>query len=114
MTTPDVDLRQLMSSTASTKRNPAVSGSQRAAAVANLTGLRCTPLIPVSTDVLARIGTDAPYNLYECYVLGAQDIVEGDILTIGGTDYPVRWAQAWTGVGPLSSYVHLAVEKVRR
>jgi hypothetical protein len=46
--------RRTMTVTASTKRNPAVSGGKIGTAVTQVASLKCTPLDPVDAEARAR------------------------------------------------------------
>ena len=81
--------------TASTKRSPAISSGKVGAAVANLTSLRCTPLDPVDPELRQRLTLNTPHEILQCYTEGGLDIVEGDILTVSSTDYPIRAVGEW-------------------
>lgn len=48
-------MRGMMTVTASTKRAPTMTGGKRGAAVANLTGLSCTPLLPLTAELEPRV-----------------------------------------------------------
>lgn len=63
-------MRRMCSVTASTKRKPAVVGAKRGLPAAKLSGLKCTPLDPPSTETLHREVTQAPMKLLETFVDG--------------------------------------------
>lgn len=60
--------RRMASKEASTKRPPAISGGKRSAPATNLTGLKCTPLDPVSAEIQRRVALDAPIELLQTFV----------------------------------------------
>jgi len=86
---------RLATETASTKRNPAIASGKRGSPATYLTGLRCTPLDPVDPEMRNRLNLDTPYELLQTFVVGAQDILEGDVLTLNGVDYPIRAVAEW-------------------
>lgn len=53
---------------ATTKRSPAVSSGKRGAPVANLTGLKCTPLDPVDAETRRRLGLETPHELKQTFL----------------------------------------------
>ena len=61
--------------TASTKRNPAISGGKRGAATENLTGLSITPLDPVTQDVIERLALESPVRLLETFIADSSGFV---------------------------------------
>ena len=84
----------------STKR-ATISSGKRGAAVANLTGLKCTPLDPVDAELATRAGLSTPLEVWQTFIQGGNDIVAGDILTVASSDYPIRavWDySAWDGL----------------
>lgn len=60
-------MRALMTATAATKRAPTIAGGKRGAAVTHLTGLPCTPLLPVTAEREPRA---LPHNAqaFECFL----------------------------------------------
>lgn len=57
----------LMTETAATKRAPTLSGGKRGAAVVRLTGLACTPLLPVTAEREPRPLPHA-VQVFECFI----------------------------------------------
>lgn len=80
--------------TVSTKRASYTSG-KRSAPAENLTGIKSTPLYPVSPEIRQRMGLDTPHTLVECFIEGDYDILTGDILVSGGVDYPIAALEKW-------------------
>jgi len=61
----------------STKRNPAIdSDGNRSDPVANLTGLKCTPLDPGSAEITQRSGTNAPMETMRCIISDSVNFVQ--------------------------------------
>lgn len=81
--------------TASTKRNPAPAGGKVGVPVAKLTTLKIMPLVPAPIDVLEYYRLRSARDVFVTYAEGAPDILEGDILTVAGTDYNVHAAGSW-------------------
>lgn len=102
-----------------TKRSPAMSASGRGEPAAHLTSdaLRCLPLDPADSqqarDLAFRLRqeTNAPIELLQTYVDADLDILEGDVLVVGGREYPVRNVGDWTWRG--SSFLALLVEDIK-
>ncbi len=69
----DQSMRAMCSVTASTKRNPAISGGKRGDPVQVIASMKCTPLDPSSSntrDMVVRSIPAAPTDLLECIVDG--------------------------------------------
>lgn len=98
--------------TASTKRAPASSGGKRGQPVAYLTEIRVTPLDPVDAETRQRLALNTPHELLQTFAHGGLDILEGDVLVVGTTEYPVRSAGQWAWRG--SEFVHLVLEELKR
>jgi hypothetical protein len=73
MNTPS--FRRMAVETASTKRPPALSGGKRGEAVTNLSGLKCTPLDPVSSEIQKRIALETPMELLQTFITDGQGFV---------------------------------------
>ena len=73
MNTPS--FRRMAIETASTKRPPALSDGKRGAAATKLTGLRCTPLDPVSAEIRKRVALDTPMELLQTFITDGQGFV---------------------------------------
>lgn len=66
-------IKRLLRVTASTKRQPAISGGKRGAAETKLTGVRCTPLDSInqySPDIRNRVELNTPHELLQTIVDG--------------------------------------------
>jgi len=94
MTTPS--FAKLATTSASTKRNPAISGGKIGAPVANLTGLSIVPLAPVSGEYVEKYKLESPRRSYVTYIEGSQDISVKDLLTISGSDYEILAVSPFT------------------
>jgi hypothetical protein len=73
MNTPG--FRRMAVEVASTKRPPAISDGKRGAATTNLTGLRCTPLDPVSSEIQKRVALDTPMELLQTFITDGSGFV---------------------------------------
>lgn len=98
--------------TASTKRAPAIAGGKRGAPVVNLASLRCMPLDPVDPELRQRLALTTPHELLQTFAIGPLDIVEGDILIVAATEYPIRSCAEWEWRG--SKFLHLVLEDLKR
>lgn len=98
--------------TGSTKRAPATSSGKRAAPAPHLASIRLTPLDPVDAETRQRLALNTPHELLQAFADGGLDIVEGDLLVVGGVEYPVRSAGQWAWRG--SEFVHLVLEELKR
>lgn len=106
-----IDLSDFLTLTASTKRL-AGTGGQTQEPIANLSGVKCTPVLPLSSDTLMRMKLDAPYLLREMYVGASYDIREGDYLIVGDLDYKIKNTQLWDAFG--IAFMQLIVEEQKR
>lgn len=103
-------LHDMMTVTASTKRQPAMSGGKRGEPTTNLTSLLITPLMLASMTgthaIRQAIGLEGTAEqLFETYteshthtdssvsVTQMPDIEAGDRLVIGSITYNVKWAE---------------------
>lgn len=105
----------LQTVTASTLRLPAIGASGKGGdAVENIASLACTPLDPLSDpDLIQRFGTQAGTEVLTTYVQGGLDIVIGDILKVGSTEYPIRAVGDWTWRPSATDYQMLIIEEIR-
>jgi hypothetical protein len=102
---------RMMTVTASTKRSPTVSSGKRGTMATRVSSLACTPLDPVDPDIRQRLALETPCELLQVFT-AETDIVEGDVLTIGSTDYPIRSVAEWTWKD--TSFLHLVLEDLKR
>ena len=94
----------------STKRATIVGG-KRSAPTTNLTGLLCTPLDPVDPELRRRMQLETPYEILQTFITGDPDIVEGDVLVVGSSEYPIRAVGDWTWRSTV--YRHLFLEDLK-
>lgn len=109
-----VALNRQMTGTATTKRPPAIANNRRGDPVANLSGVKHTPLEPgdpgQNADIRMTLATDTPYLIWRTFTHDSNDIVAGDVFVTGGREYPVitsvRWPRALhEDVGLLELYL---------
>jgi len=98
---------------ASTKRPPAVSGGKRGSPATSISSLVCTPLDPVDPELRERLGLETAHEVLQCFVQGGLDIKEGDLLVVGGTEYPVRAVGEWRWPPDAEDYLHLVLEELK-
>ena len=67
--------RRMANVTASTKRPPAISGGKRGEATTKLSGLKCTPLDPVSSEIRKRVALDTPMELLQTFLTDGSGFV---------------------------------------
>lgn len=104
---------KLATVTASTKRPPAIVSGKRGAPAVSVASLVCTPLDPVDAELRQRLALDTPHELLQCFIDNGVDVVEGDLLVVGSTEYPVRAVGDWYW-SPLSAdYVRLILEDLK-
>lgn len=73
MNTPG--FRRMANVAASTKRPPALSAGKRSAPATKLTGLKCTPLDPVSSEIQKRVALDTPRELLQTFLTDGDGFV---------------------------------------
>ena len=98
MTDATFDL--LSTTIASTKRPPAVSSGKRGSPATNLARISCIPLMPIDAQLQERLHLDGALKLWQTFVQADLDILEGDLLVIGSTEYPIRAVEEWPWRGP--------------
>ena len=98
--------------TASTKRPPAVSNGKRGELAAYLSTLKCSPLDPVSAEISQRVALNTPHEVLQAFI-GADDVREGDVLTVGGKDYPIKAVEDWANFRGVTFRV-LVVEDLKK
>lgn len=92
----------------STKRPPPITGGKRGPATTYLTDLACTPLDPVDAEVRQTFQLDTAHELLQTFVTGDPDVRQGDVLVVGGKDYPIKAAAEWAWRDTVT--VHLILE----
>jgi hypothetical protein len=94
---------------ASTLRNPSVATSGVTLdPVTYLADVLVLPLMPVTDDIVKRYALSSPREAFVTYAVGNPDILEGDILVVDGSQYPVRAASPWEP----HTYIEVIVDRV--
>jgi hypothetical protein len=96
--------------TASTKRVGAIVDGLEPDPVTNIATLKCTPLDPVDPEVDQGIDGLSFREILQTFVDGGLDIVEGDLLVVAGTEYPIRAVGDWYWPKSTADYVRLLLE----
>lgn len=113
-----MSLRVFCTIPVSTKRSTTLSNQRTGAAAAYLTGLLITPLWPLSPETIESLGISSPRESKETFFVPAPgvalpDIREGDVLTVGGVDYPIESVSEWTAVAGLPACLRIVVQVVK-
>lgn len=103
---------RLLTVTASTKRPPAVVSGKRGELAAYLSTLKCSPLDPVSAEISQRVALNTPHEVLQAFI-GADDVREGDVLTVGGKDYPIKAVEDWANFRGVTFRV-MVLEDIKR
>lgn len=83
--------------TASTKRNPAPSSGIVGAAVTKLASVTLVySPFPADPETVEKYHLKTPRKTYVTDIQSAVDIEEGDIMTVGSTEYKVVVVMKWT------------------
>ena len=101
-------LTRLATVACSTKRPPAIASGKRGAPAVHLAGLYCTPLDPLDPETRYRLEIETPHTLLQTFLGGDPDVVRGDVLVVGGKEYPIRRVSDWAWRADV--FVHLIVE----
>jgi len=101
--------------TASTKRRPAVSGGKVGAPVTNLASLSVVPLLPVSAETRESVQLESPREAKETYAFADSnntlpDVVEGDLLVVSGTEYVIKGVAEYSRPSG-GSFLHIVCEE---
>ena len=97
----------------STKR-ATFTGGKRGKPSTNLTGLKCTPLDPLTAEVAQRSTLNSPIEGWIAYIDGALDIKNGDVLVIGSNEYEIRAIGDYSNWGnSRTNWKELIVEEVK-
>ena len=64
--------------------------------------------MPITDDIRLKYSIESPRESLVAYILGSPDILEGDILVVGGIEYPIRAVGSWTP----HEYLEVIVDKV--
>lgn len=105
-------LARILTTPASTKRRPAMSGGKIGAMTTSVASLLVAPLAPVDADLQQRLALDTPHELLQTVCDGSYDVAEGDVLVVGSVEYPVRACEDWGAVRG-RSFRRLVVEQLK-
>lgn len=71
-------------------------------------------LMPVDPELRERLGLSGAAELLQTFTQGGLDIIEGDYLVIGTTEYPVRSVGDWPWrPDGTDNRLHIVVEQVK-
>ena len=102
---------QLASVTASTKRGGGYDANGLEIAYAEeIASLACLPLDPVDPQIALGIEGLGWQEALQTAVQGGLDIVEGDLLVVAGTKYPIRAVADWMWSPNAKIYMILFLE----
>ena len=103
--------------TATTKRNQDLGNNMRGAAVAYLTSLLVTPLWSLRPETVQSLGISSPREFKECYHVPTgdtlPDVVEGDVLVHGGTEYRIDHVAEWPDLDGGVPSLQIVVQQVK-
>lgn len=108
--------KDLATKTASTKREPAVSGSTVGAPATHLASLPVTPFQSASAELANEASIGDPREAKVCHAFTAvsgdlYDVREGDVLVVDGTEYPIRSVAEFNRGD--DSYLRIIVEETK-
>jgi hypothetical protein len=102
---------------ASTKRNTDLGNNLRGAPAAYLESLPVTPLWALRPETIETLGISSPREFKECYHVptgdSLPDVVEGDVLVHGGTEYRIDHVAEWPDLSGGIPTLHLVVTQVK-
>lgn len=101
---------ELASVTASTKRSGGIADGLEVGYVVHIASLECLPLDPVDPKLAQNIEGLSWREILQTAVEGGLDIVEGDLLVVGSTEYPIRSVADWHWPPDDTDYVILLLE----
>lgn len=97
--------------TASTKRSGGISSGLEAAYATEIVSLKCLPLDPVSAEIAQGFEGLSFREILQTQVEGGLDVVEGDLLVVNSTEYPIRAIEDRTWQPTSENYMVLYLEK---
>ena len=99
--------------TASTKRPPAIASGKRGVPATNIASLKCFPLDPISPELRQTLALNTPHEILQSYTEGGLDILEGDILAVGSSEYRIRAVGQWYWPMDSADYLYLVLEDLK-
>lgn len=109
----DLTFKLRATETASTKRPPDVSGGKRGTPSTNIASLACYPLVPIDAQLQERMHLEGAMKLWQTFAQGGLDILEGDLLCIDSTEYPVRYVEEWDWHPDSADRLLIVVEELK-
>jgi len=100
---------RLATVSASTKRSGGISGGLEAAYAVQIASLKCLPLDPVAPELAQEFEGLSFRELLQTSVEGGLDIKEGDLLVVGGNEYPIKSVANWTWPPDAKDYLTLVL-----
>jgi len=106
---------RLLTETASTQRATVNTGTgKRTAPSTNLASVTCTRLYPADQEVRQRLQLQTPHELYQVFVDGDVDVIEGDLWVQSTKTYTVRSVGDWPWHGTSDDYKTIVLEELKR
>jgi hypothetical protein len=99
--------------TASTKRVGAIVGGLEPAPTENIASLKCLPLDPVDPEVGQGVEGLSFREILQTFAEKGLDIIEGDLLVVGSTEYPIRAVADWFWGPDTADYIRLLLEDIK-
>lgn len=103
--------------TASTKRNQDLGNNLRGTPATHLASLAATPLWSLRAETIESLGISSPREYKECYHVPDSgtlpDVVEGDVLVHGGTEYRVDYVAEWPDLSGGIPALQIVVTQVK-
>jgi hypothetical protein len=101
---------QVMTEIAQIQREGAVDAfGVQGGPVTVITTLPCTPLYPLSPELIQRTATTSPMALRVCYSETDKDVRSGDKLFVGGKRYDIKGLAPWKSPDG-DTYLEIVVE----
>lgn len=105
--------QKLATVTCGTKRATVGATGKRGTPTTNLSGLKCLPLDPLDPEIRIRLELDTPHELLQTMIEGGPDIKEGDVLTVGSSEYDIRSVADWTWRPSATDTLLLVLEELK-
>ena len=102
---------------ASTKRSESLGSGRTGAPITHLSALAITPLWPLQQGTVRELAIESPREFKEAYTVPDGDVLpdvrEGDVLVVGGREYPVWWVGEWGDLAGGVPCLHIIVQEVK-
>jgi hypothetical protein len=101
--------------TASTKRQPELADGRILAPITHLESILVVPGLPVQPETINTVTLQSPREAKETFAFAGADgslpdVVEGDLLVIGGVEYVIRAVAEWPRPAG-GSFIHIVYEE---